>query len=75
VVTIEIQDRRTDVSRGVVFLVTSYFGGLGQSVRHFDAIFSDRESASIYAKERQAGPIETIPDYCDVDEVVLNVSR
>jgi hypothetical protein len=48
---------------------------MGQSRRRSEAIFSDRESADIYAKEREAGPTETAPNFCDVDEVVLNAPR
>jgi hypothetical protein len=74
-VTIEVPDRRTDVSRGVVFLVTSYFEAMGQSCRCFEAVFSDRKSADTYAREREAGPVETAPNFCDIDEVVLNAPR
>ena len=75
VVIAEIDDRRTDKSRGTVFLVSSHFDGMGQTSRRFEAVFSDRVSADAYAVEREAGPYETTPNFCSVDEVVLDAPR
>jgi hypothetical protein len=75
VVTIEIEDRRTDLSSGVVFLVTSNYDGIGQASRRFEAVFSDWPSANDVAIELEGGPFESAPNFCDVDEVVLNAPR
>ena len=71
---VPVQDLRTeDDDSPVVFLVTAYFDEMGQRVRRFLAVFSDRQAATEFATRQEAGPPEIAPNWCDTDEVILNV--
>lgn len=74
----EVDDARSDMRADKVYLVTAYYSGFGQEARRFLAVFSDRAQALQLADEYQEGDDYSDPDlpnYCDVDEVLLNVPR
>ena len=73
---VEIEDHRDyHVDIDVGYLVIANFEGMGQVSRRFLAFFSDRGSASEFAWKAEQGPYETAPNWCDVDEVMLDVPR
>jgi hypothetical protein len=73
---VPVQDLRTEGGDSlVVFLVTAYFEGMGQRVRRFLAVFSDRQAAREFAMRQEAGPRDIAPNWCGTDEVILNVAR
>ena len=44
-------------------------------VRKFDAVFSDRELAELYAKQKESEDYDKAPNWCEVDEVLINLKR
>lgn len=58
-----------------LFLVTSYFDGGGQISRRFDALFQDRAKAQKLAKKLEDGPFSSAPNYCRVDEILIDVAK
>ena len=73
---ITIEDRRNQSNESqVVFLVTAYFEGMGQVRREFLAVFSERIPAMEFATRAEEGPFESAPNWCDVDEVILDAPR
>jgi hypothetical protein len=73
---VPVQDLRTEGDDSpVVFLVTAYFDEMGQRVRRFLAVFSNRQAATEFATHQEAGPPEIAPNWCDTDEVILDVAR
>lgn len=58
-----------------LYLVTSYFDGGGQISRRLDALFHHRSEAKKYAAKLEDGPSATAPNYCRVDEVLLDAAK
>ena len=73
---VRIEDyREVDDDSLIAFLVTPVFDGMGQRIRKFDAVFSTRESAELYSNQKESDNDYTAPNWCDVDEIVINLRR
>lgn len=72
VLPLKIDDQRTDSDLEIAYLVSAYYESFGQILREFLTIFSTQDSADAYAASKEDDEDEPGPNWCEVDEVVIN---
>ena len=66
-----VEDKRNNSESTKVFLVTSYFEGMGQGVIRYDAVFCTINEAEEFAELLENND-ENQPNWCEVNEVFVN---